>query len=50
MVLLSYGFTYFFEDDIVSELKIPLKANIFYLAIFFCILAILNPVLEELFW
>lgn len=50
MVLLSYGFTYMFEDDIVKELKLPLRANYLYLAVFFVFLTLINPTLEELFW
>ena len=50
MVLLSYGFTYFFEDDVMEILHIPLKHESFYLLMFFIVFAIINPTTEELFW
>lgn len=50
MVILSLLFTYFYEDEIMDYLEIPLKNQTVYLMLCMTILTIINPFLEEWFW
>jgi hypothetical protein len=50
MVLLSYCFTYFFDEEVTEMVTFPLKKNALYLLAFFLLFTIVNPLLEEWFW
>lgn len=50
MVLLSLIFTYYWEEEIMDYLRIPLLEHPVYIAVFMLILTICNPFMEEWYW
>ncbi|CAK90055.1 unnamed protein product (macronuclear) [Paramecium tetraurelia] len=50
MVLLSLIFTYYWEEEIMDYLKIPLLEHPAYIGAFMLVLIICNPFLEEWYW